>query len=205
MPIKKTIAAAFSLFLLLAASTPAFACACCVNPGFYQISTGKPSTTELDMFRDLKFGLPANFYMSEAGFDSIRGLGELKADEEAGRSIGLSVETTFSGRSWRFTVKTDAGREGTLVLPVPSTMVRYKVDLHDNPPDRETSLYKELRLKGLVNGSTGFFRKGITKSTSYFLVFQGRGNGCDDISDYKRWRLEIDGAEAQYAFYGKLD
>ncbi len=205
MPVKKTITAAFSLLLLLAASAPAFACACCVNPGYYEISTGKPSSTELDMFRNFKFALPADLYMSEAGFDSIRGLELLRSDEEAGKSIKLSVENTFSGRNWRLSVKTGAGRKGTLVLPLPSSMVRYKVDLHDNPPERETSLYKELRLKGSVTGSTGFLRKGITKSTSYFLVFQGRGNGCDDISDFKRWRLEIDGPGARYAFFGKLD
>ncbi|PWT83255.1 MAG: hypothetical protein C5B44_00905, partial [Acidobacteria bacterium] len=64
-------------------------------------------------------------------------------------------------------------------------------------------LYKEWRFEGLVNG-TGFFQPGIIAPTKYFLVLQGRGNGCDNAEDFTHWRLEITGKKAGYALYGEL-
>jgi hypothetical protein len=201
---RKSLVAVVSLACLLLSSSPAYACACCVNPGFYQISTLRPASGDLEIIGDLKFATASQFYMSEAGFDMIRGLDDLKKDSEAGKSTDLSVVQTFMDKTWRLTVRTGAGREGTLQLPMPSTMVKFKVDLHDNAPNTETSLYKEFRFKGTVAGSTGFFRKGLVRPTSYFLVFQGRGNGCDNSSDFTHWRLELDGPRADYAFFGTL-
>jgi len=84
-------------------------------------------------------------------------------------------------------------------------MLKFGVDLRE---DREegtmVSLYKELRFKGTVGTTTGFLKKGIASGTSYFLVFQGRGNGCDNASDFTHWRLEITGSKADYALYGDL-
>ena len=93
-----------------------------------------------------------------------------------------------------------------LTLPLPSQMVNFKVDIHDEPDDRPNGprLYKEFRFKGNVSGGTGMFRSSVLRPATYFLVFQGRGNGCDNASDFTHWRLEIDGSRAQYAFYGEL-
>ncbi|NOT48525.1 MAG: hypothetical protein HOP17_12340 [Acidobacteria bacterium] len=84
-------------------------------------------------------------------------------------------------------------------------MIQYKVDIHDEE-DRPNgpNLYKEFRFKGTISSATGFARSGA-RGTNYFLVFQGRGNGCDNASDFTHWRLEIDGPKADYAFFGKLD
>lgn len=191
-----------SALTLLLTSIPAWACACCIDRGFYSISTGKPRAYELAMLDEMKFDSAVDLYMTEAGFDGIRGLEVLDADEEAGKSIELSLTETFAGKKWRLDVKTAGGRQGTLTLPM-ATLVNYKVDLHDNPPDTEPGLYKELRFKGRASG-TGMFRHATSRPASYFLVFQGRGNGCDSSSDYTRWRLELDGPRADFAFFGKL-
>jgi hypothetical protein len=57
---------------------------------------------------------------------------------------------------------------------------------------------------GNVQSGTGLFKAGIVNPPTYFLVFQGRGNGCDNAGDFSNWRLEINGRRAQYAFFGKL-
>ena len=190
--------------LMAASSSVAFACACCINPGYYELSVFKPTSTDLSMFDEFKFDLPADIYMSEAGFDGLRGLDELRMDSEAQKPITLELTQDFSRNAWKFRFKSASGREGLLTLPVPASIVRFKVDLHDNAPNTETSLYKELRSKGNVTSGTGVFRKDIGKATTYFLVFQGRGNGCDSSSDYTHWRLELRGPKAAYAFYGRL-
>jgi hypothetical protein len=197
----------FGPLLAVAFATSSFAavCACCVEPGYYEISTSRPSTYDLGVLADMKFATAADIYTSIAEFDDIKGLDDLRADHEAGRSIELNVVETFAGKTWRMAFKTGNGREGSLVLPMPPTMVKFKVDQHDNESGTETGLYKEFRFKGIVASGTGFFRRGILKPTSYFLVFQGRGNGCDSSSDFTHWRLELDGRGAEYAFFGKLN
>lgn len=64
-------------------------------------------------------------------------------------------------------------------------------------------LYKEWRFQGAVKGD-GVFNHGLMAPAKYFLVFQGRGNNCDNAEDFTHWRLEITGRKARYAFYGAL-
>jgi hypothetical protein len=201
---KRLAIAASLLISILFAAPSLLACACCVDPGYYSISTAKPSDYELSYISDIKFDKPAFLYESEAGFDGIKGLDSLKKEEEAGRQFDLNVVAAFLGKSWNFKLGTSTGAEGTISLPMPKTMVRFKVDLHENAPGTETYLYKELRFKGVVPRGTGIFGKDIVRGTSYFLVFQGHGNGCDSSADYTYWRLELSGPRADYAFYGKV-
>ena len=201
----KPISIILCFLVCLFASTTAFACACCVNPGYYEISTVKPTSIDTAMFDEFKFDLPAGIYMSEAGFDGLRGLDELRKDQQNEKSISLELVQTFAGRTWRFEIRSESGRRGTLVLPLPASIVKFKVDMHDNAPETETFLYKELRFKGNAQSGTGLFRNDIVKGTTFFLVFQGRGNGCDSSSDFTYWRLELNGPKADYAFYGKLN
>jgi hypothetical protein len=112
--------------------------------------------------------------------------------------------STFTAKTWKFTLKSKGGKTGTLTLPIPTQMVSFKVDIHDGEPNTETSLYKEFRYKGTVSSGTSLFKAGIVRPTTYFLVFQGRGNNCDNASDFTHWRLEITGPKASYAFYGKM-
>lgn len=88
---------------------------------------------------------------------------------------------------------------------MPAMMVKYKADIHDTKPDREVNLYKELLFKGILSSGTGIFRTGIVRPTTFTLVFQGRGNVYDNLADFMRWRLDIEGKKANYAFFGKLD
>jgi len=204
MLINKSFCLLAVLFLLAATSSSAFACACCVDPGYYEISTSKPDDYTLSQLEDIKFDSATNLYMSEAGWDGLRGLDDLVKDEEANKSIDMNIVEAFLNKTWKLTIKTASGREGTLVLPMPVSMVKFKVDMHDNEPGTETGLYKEFRFKGRVGSSTGFLKRGIVRPTTYFLVFQGRGNGCDSSADFTHWRLELDGPKAEYAFYGKV-
>lgn len=190
---------------VLLGSSSAFACACCVEAGYYEFTRAKPDAYFLGILGDLDLDGPAQLYMSVAGFDGIKGLDDLAKDDAAGKDVGLDVSESFAGRTWNLNVKTASGRSGTLVLPMPAVFTRYKADLHDAPDTGlGVGLYKEIVLKGTVSRGTGIFRSANAKPTSYSLVFQGRGNGCDSSSDYTHWRLELDGRSAEYAFFGKV-
>jgi hypothetical protein len=203
MRIKKKLVVLFSIGLMLAMSSPAFACACCVERGFYSLTNNRPNAFYLGILESMKFAGPAEFYMSVAGFDGTKGLAELEKDEAAGKSIALDVVESFANRTWTLDVKTGGGRAGTLRLPMPTRLRQFKVDIDGVDNGLGVSLYKEFSATGTVRSATGIFRH-ANRNTKYTLLFQGRGNGCDDVSDFTRWRLELDGPSAEYAFFGKL-
>ncbi len=206
----KKILVFLSLAALLALSPlQVFACACCAEPGTYHLRTSKPDGYSLSVVEDFRFEKPADLYMTEAGFEMIKGLDPLRGEYEsndwtAGSHFDLAA--SFTNKLWRFNFTTPKGTRGTLTLPLPTQMVTYKVDIHDEE-DRPNGplLYKEFRFKGRVSAATGFARLAVGRGTTYFLVFQGRGNGCDNASDFTHWRLEIEGPRSNYAFFGKLD
>lgn len=208
---KKRIAVFAFLILSAIALNPAavLACACCAEPGTYFLSTYKPRTFEIDLLREVKFAPKANLYMTEAGFDMVKGLPDIAKESEIEAHVRTYDEfdlvNGFTGRQWRFDMRSAGGKKGTLTLPMPAQMVNFKVDIHD-VEDRPNGplLYKEYRFEGTVTSATGFLKSGAARGTTYFLVFQGRGVGCDEVSNYTHWRLEIDGPRAGYAFYGKL-
>lgn len=191
-------------------SSEAFACACCSEPGTYSIWTGKPNEYETGLLREMNFDENAYLFMTEAGFDMIKGLSEIERDFNSEAWLASAGEfaltDSFSARTWKLDLKTKSGKSGTLTMPMPAQMLVFKVDIHDG----ETSagggplLYKEFRFKGNVRSGTGFFKSGIVQPTTYFLVFKGRGNGCDNSEDFTHWYLEIEGKKAHYEFFGKL-
>ena len=199
----------FLILLNFAAEAKMF-CACCAEPGTYMISTGKAEKFQVDLLKEIEFGDHAFLFMTEAGFDSIKGLASIEKEYDDPSWVAMpgdfDLANTFTGNAWMFSFKTPKGTTGTLKLPMPTRMVSYKVDIHDED-DRPNGplLYKEFRFKGTVSLGTGFLSRSIAKPTSYFLVFQGRGNGCDDVSDFGNWLLEITGPKARYQFFGKLD
>lgn len=200
----KKIFLALSLVIVFSISSLAASCACCVEPGFYSLVNSRPDTFYLSILENMKFAGPAEFYMSAAGFDGTKGLDVLAKDDEAGKSVILDVVESFVSKTWTFRIKTGSGRTGTLALPMPSTLRRFKVDIDGIDSGLGVSLYKEFSARGRVRNATGIFRSANQK-TSYMLVFQGRGNGCDDAADFTRWRLELDGPKAEYAIFGKLN
>jgi hypothetical protein len=205
---KKLCLTIFAVVCLFVLSNNALACACCAEPGTYSIWTGKPADYTLEILSDIKFDTNATLYMTEAGFESIKGLGAIQAEYEGkswtAQGGKFDLVNQFTNKTWKFTLKTPSGKTGTLSLPMPSQMIQFKVDIHDTPEDLNTQLYKEFRFKGNVQSGTGFFASSIVRPTTYFLVFQGRGNGCDNAEDFSHWMLEINGKKARYQFNGKL-
>ena len=197
---------AFGLFF----PSKALACACCAEPGEYMLWTGKPSENEMSILGEMKFDTDAGLYMNAAGFDGIKGLKELEKEMESESWVASPGEfdlvNSFTARTWRFNFKTKSGKSGVLTLPLPAQMLQYKVDIHDGKPSGGGGplLYKEWRFKGTVTSGTGIFKASIIRPTTYFLVFQGRGNGCDNTEDFSHWRLEISGRNAVYAIFGGL-
>lgn len=190
----------FSLLILLTTLflVPArvLACACCADDGEYGISFSKPSAYQLGLLEQIRFGETATVFTNAAGFDAVRGLSQPKES--------YSLKGALSGSFWQLVFR-DGGRAGTLSLPLPARMLRYRADIHDGQTGGAGGplLYKEWRFEGQVSGS-GFFRAGITAPTKYFLVLQGRGNNCDNAEDFTHWRLEVTGRRAAYAFFGEL-
>jgi len=206
---KKLLSCFIAVFCVLAMSNATLACACCAETGTYGIWTGKPDSYSLDVLKDMKFSNAADLFMTEAGFDGIKGLAGLRKEYESdswtAEPGAFSLINSFKGRTWRFDLKTKAGKTGTVTLPMPPKMLIFKVDIHDNSDKGlGPSLYKEFRFQGKVTTGTGFFKPDIVPATSYFLVFQGRGNGCDNASDFTHWHLEITGKKASYEFFGEM-
>jgi hypothetical protein len=205
---KRFSIAIFVVVCLISLANNALACACCAEAGTYTIWTGKPTAYVLGVVGEMEFAKNTDVYMTEAGFDEIKGLDDVKKEMESDSWVfgtPLDLINEFTNKSWKFTIKTPGGKTGTLVLPLPTQMVEFQADLHETEDTGlGVSLYKEFRFKGAVGSGTGIFRPGIIKPTTYFLVFQGRGNACDDVTNFTHWHLEIDGKKAKYELNGKL-
>lgn len=193
---KRLMVSLTMLAALLLLPVCVLACACCADPGEYRISLDKPNTYVLGLLDRMRFGNAAHLYATEVGIE-----------ENAKGIVDPSENYAFTGSResgvWKLTFR-EGKKYGTLILPLPSQMLSYRADIHDGTSNLNVTLYKEWRFEGLVNG-TGFFRRGIARKTKYFLVFQGRGNNCDDDSNFTHWRLEITGPKAHYAFYGEME
>lgn len=182
---------------LLLLPTPVWACACCSETGYYFTGFDKVSAYELGLLKQMRFRGTANLFLTEAGLEEgAKGLSH--------QAESYSLEGSLVGNVWKLTFR-DGNKSGTLNLPLPARMSSYKADIHDGQTSGGGGplLYKEWRFEGLVKG-TGLFQAGINAQTKYFLVLQGRGNGCDKAEDFTHWRLKITGRNADYAFYGKL-
>jgi hypothetical protein len=208
---KLTLALSSMFFVgIFGGTANATACACCAEPGTYQIWTGKPRDYEIELLKEMEFDAKALLYMTEAGFDSIKGLSTIAKEFEDSSWVaspgGLDLVNAFNGKVWTFTIKSPKGKTGTLRLPMPSQMLVFKADIHDGEESAGGGplLYKEFRFKGTVSSGTGFLAGSIVRPTNYLLVFQGRGNGCDNTEDFSNWNLEITGKKARYQFFGDL-
>jgi hypothetical protein len=197
---------AFILLLALLSASPSapsaapaavFACACCAEPGEWYEGTAKIESYEIEELRQVEFGKTASTYLNAAGFDVVKGL---PAQYES-----FSLLTSLSPRlSLTLTFKGERKETGSLVLALPRVATSFGADLHDAPEGSAGPiLYKEWRFEGMVSG-TGFFRKGMARGTKFQLILQGRGNNCLSSSDFKNWRLNIEGPRASYSFYGDL-
>ena len=197
------------VFCLLSAPSNALACACCSESGAYRISASKPDSYQLELLGKLRFADKAELYLTEAGEDGVKGLDKFFQNLPSQPSTiepSFNLSGAFTNKAWKLNLKDAKGQSGTLRLPIPQTMVNFSADIHDGKESGGGGplLYKEWRFKGNVASGTGVFQAGIINPTTYFLVFQGRGNSCDNAEDFKHWRVEINGKKADYAFYGEM-
>ena len=200
MLFKKTFSFFVSALVLLSAAGSTLACACCVERGHYSRSRVKMTSYLTAMIGDIKIAGPADLYMTEAGFDMIKGLPEIEKYDAEGGIPQFSITSSFDRKIWRLNVQAASGRSGTLVMPMPTHMTMHAADIDGIDNGLGVSLYKEYSLYGRISTGTGIFRS--ARAANYHIMFQGRGNGCDDASDFARWRLEISGPRAEYAFFG---
>lgn len=196
------------VFCLLLMPNNALACACCSEPGTYRISTPRPDSYKLDLLGQMKFVAKTELHQTP-GEDNVKGLGKLfqHSSSQAPETEPLfNLSGMFASKSWKLNFKSSNGQTGTLTLPLPQAMVSFAADIHDGKAGGGGGplLYKEWRFKGNVASATGVFQAGIVNPTTYFLVFQGRGNNCDNAEDFTNWRVEINGKKADYAFYGEM-
>jgi len=150
----------------------------------------------------MKIDRTAELYMTEGGFDEMRGLPDLANDEMA--LPEFEVRASMSRRTWTFMIEAGARGRGALTLPMPALFTKHLVDFDGVDSGLGVSLHKTFTLTGPVSSATGIF-KTANRGTTFSLVFLGRGNGCDNASDFTRWRLELSGPKAHYAFFGKLN
>lgn len=197
----------FLLFVTLVFSVKGFACACCADAGTYSILTKKPDSYLLGVFKEMKFAKDATLFTSDAGVEPINVKGLPKDYNDDNYQAGfdnLNLEGGFLAQKWTLKFTDYKGRNGSLILPLPTQMLKFAVDLEPQKNTPNTTLYKEFRFQGIAKG-TGFLQPSITSNTKYFLVFRGKGNACDNAQDFNYWRLEITGTKANYGFWGKLE
>lgn len=186
-------------------SSPALACACCAEPGTYTVSTGRIATYERNLLKEMKFGTSAELFLTAGSYDDMKGLKEVVKEFETTSASEFGLVDAFTGSTWTLQFMTGGERKGSLVLPRPTQMTSRKVHIPDNTSTSpNVTLYKEWIFNGTVRSGTGFFRRDIVKPTKYTLIFQGHGNNCDNAEDFTNWRIEITGAKADYAFFGKM-
>jgi hypothetical protein len=168
------------------------ACACCSDPGMRVESIVKVTDYHRDQLRGLEFAPEAELFMTDAGEDEVKGISAIA------ETYRLAVKQ--DGKQWRLAFRTEDGKSGTLALPIPEKLGTFQVDLRDGEKSAGGGplLYKEWRWGG-VPTTEGIFQKGALR---YSLVFQGRGNRCDNGYDFTHWRLEVTGKNISFAFMG---
>ena len=183
-----------ALFLLFPSNT--FGCACCSNDGEYYKGLNDIEDYQRELMKEMRFGNRALLFLTEAGYEEdALGITDPKQTYSLVGSMAINA--------WRLTFR-DGARTGTLNLPLPKKMETFKVDIHDGKRSGGGGplLYKEWRFEGSATG-LGFL-KTSSANLRYFLVLQGRGNGCDNAEDFTTWRLDVKGDNAKYAFTGRM-
>ncbi|MCO6512565.1 MAG: hypothetical protein J5I65_17410 [Aridibacter famidurans] len=195
--------------LILSLFQQALACACCAEKGTYFSSKSALDDYEREILSKMKYAPESSLYLDAAGFEIVRGLDALRLISESSETWSefdeIGTRVSVMSTSWMFTFSLkDAA--GALTLPIPAEREYYAADIHDgkDSPGGGPLLYKELRFRGKVGSASNMFSAGFKGGADYFLVFQGRGNGCNNVEDFTHWRLSVNGPNARYAFFGKL-
>ncbi len=173
-------------------------CACCPDHGMWEQQTKALADFEIEGLATLKFEQKAYLHVTVASPDDIKGLTLSEDDKDE-----FALTTAQTARRWTLTVKTKNGESGKLILRLPNTATFFHADVTNGPKTWAApgSVYKEIRLAGLVQG-TGIFADSVTAQTKYRLVLQANGGRCFDPAEFHRWNLKVRGAKADFTLYG---
>lgn len=184
--------------LMLAAQVSAHSfCACCADAGeWYERTLTVPADERTELNR-VRFSGVANTYMTPGGEDAIKGI------DTPAETYTLTQARTAN--RWRLTFRDAQGHSGTLTLTMPASATYFGTDQGDEQTSQAGGplLYKEWRFSGVATG-TGIFRSAATRPMRFNLILQGRGNHCMQAGDFKNWKLLVNGARADFSFYGSL-
>jgi hypothetical protein len=186
--------------LLICGSENTGACACCSDRGAHIVEAAAPLTGYmLEQMNGMEFASTAQLFLVDGPDieEQVKGL--------ASTSETYFISSATEAKQWRLKFRTENGKSGELILPLPQKVERFVVDIHNGEANAagQPLLYKEWRLEGRATGD-GMFKEGFAAPARYTLIFQGRGNSCDNADDFTHWRLEIAGKKAAYAFFGEL-
>jgi hypothetical protein len=167
-------------------------CACCTEEGERYESTDRVDSAQLDQLDRVRFSPGATRFTTIA--------------DDSDLPVSYSISQTRKGRRWQLSFRDDKGKTGTIAFTIPVTYTAFGVDLQEQNEEGGLGplLYKELRLAGAAQVS-GTLRQGINGAARFHLILQGRGRGCTEAEDFKKWRLTIKGARGSHTFYGSLD
>jgi hypothetical protein len=175
-------------------------CACCADPGTWDLETRKIEDYQIKELDRLTLDGVANFYSTDAWPDDVSGVTAPNGYEDGYFVISM----VRVQRDWKLFFKTLKGEKGALILTISVMATFFNADIVEGPrPERKMTagLYKEIRLHGDVRG-TGIFAKGMAPKTKFRLVLQGGGNWCLNAEDFNRWNLRVSGPRAEYTIYG---
>ena len=184
--------------LLLIFPVNVLACACCSERDYYFSGPTDLEEYPLSQLKRMRFDRTANLFFSEAGIEEhSKGIEYVREN--------YSISNSLLNKVWKFALRSGT-HSGELGLGLPEKLWDHSVDIHDNKISAGGGplLYKEWRFEGDFIRGTGIFKAGFASPAKYRLILQGRGNACDNAEDFTNWRLEVRGATADYAFYGKL-
>ena len=186
--------------LLFCVSAETRGCACCSDQGTDSVKHNEPlSGYMLEQINGMQFASAAQLFLVDGPDleEQVKGL--------ASTSESYVISAVTEPKQWRLTFRTEDGKSGELILALPSTVAKFAVDIHNGETNAagRPLLYKEWRLEGRATGNE-MFKEGFAAPARYALIFQGRGNACDNADDFTHWRLEISGKKAAYAFFGEL-
>lgn len=186
--------------LVISVSTDTRACACCSDEGTYSLQQNEPLSSYLiEQIKSIEFASAARLFLVDGPDpeEQVKGL--------AGISDTYVLSVEAEAKQWRLTFRTENGKSGELFLPLPSKFTKFAVDIHNGETNAagQPLLYKEWRLEGRATGNE-MFKESFAAAARYTLIFQGRGNRCDNGDDFTNWRLEISGKKAAYVLFGEL-
>ena len=186
--------------LVFCASTEIRACACCSDEGTHTLQSSESlSGYLLEQIKGIEFAPGARLFLIDGPEpeEQVKGI--------AGVSETYELTAEGEAKQLRLKFRAEDGKRGELVLPLPSKFAKFAVDIHNGETNAagQPLLYKEWRLEGRATGNE-MFKEGFAAPARYTLIFQGRGNHCDNADDFTHWRLEISGKKAAYAFFGEL-